>query len=246
MKKLLFLTLMMNLICLDANADLISEFEPNPDGTDPMMQFIEISGLAGSAFSLSFLSVEAEGAGIGVIDSLSNFAGTYDANGLATLTVTDFENPAYTVLLVSGFDAMAAMVGTDLDTDNDGVLDVTPWTSITDSLNIPDGGSVGSGDIFYGATGTTVPPMGFDDEPISVFRDSVTGDWYAVHEDSGGTGFFVFNAAGIQVPGSSFNIDPTVSPTTFGSLNPTLNAVPEPSCFLAIAMVGMLAVRRRR
>lgn len=248
LKFLLLVVAMLLAVCKLGFADLISEFQPNPDGTDPAMTTIEISGTPGAMFNLAFLTIEAEGSAIGVIDSVNSVMGTYDVNGLATFSIGDFENPAFTAILVNGLDAMVATVGTDLDTNNDGVVDLTPWMSVLDSLNVPDGGSAGSGDIFYGSNSVSVPPMGFDDEPISVFRDASTGVWYAVNEDSLGTAYFVFDAAGTQLDPSLFDIDPTTNSSTFGAINPTIvAAVPEPGLgsLLAICFLSGLNFRRR-
>ena len=244
MKKLTTLIFLIGL-ATTASAGMISEFEPNPDGSDPAMQTIEISGTPGAMFDLHFLTIEAEGGNTGVIDSLNRFMGTYDANGLATFDVDDIENPSYTAILADGFDTLV-MEGEDLDTDNDGTLDLTPWTSITDSLNVPDSGSSGSGDTFYGSNSVSVPPITHDDEPISVFRDSMTGDWYSINEDVAVSGVYaVFDASGTMVAGSSFNINPETTTSTFGALNPFV--VPEPAAFTLAGIVGLaLMVIRKR
>ena len=53
------------------------------------------------------------------------------------LTLADFdpENGTITLLLVTGF---TGALGTDLDTNNDGVFDSTPWTNILDSIGVTD------------------------------------------------------------------------------------------------------------
>ena len=48
------------------------------------------------------------------------------------------ENGSISLLLVKDF---TGSPGTDLDTDNDGVLDSTPWDSIVDAVAVSDGGS---------------------------------------------------------------------------------------------------------
>ena len=47
-------------------------------------------------------------------------------------------------MVVSGF---SGADGDDLDTDDDGVLDVTPWTAIVDCVALIE--TVGSGDLVY-------------------------------------------------------------------------------------------------
>lgn len=229
----------------NVNADLISEFQPNPEGTDPAQTQVELWGTANASFTLTFLTVEAEGAAAGVIDSFFTASGTYDANGLAVFTMNDFENPAFTAFLVSGF---SGSLSQDLDTNNDGVLDITPWGTIHDSLNVPDGGSIGSGDLFYGSSSLTAGVTPFDDEPISVFREGSTGAWYALHENPDGSlTYGILDANGNPVDPSLFDIDPTVNTSTFGSINPSF-AIPEPAAagILALAAICGLSVRRRK
>lgn len=248
MKKILALaTVAASLFIGQAKADLISEFQPNPEGTDPATTQIEIWGTAGANFDLTFLTIEAEGTAAGVIDSFHTFSGTYDSNGLFVTSRNDFENPAFTAFLVTGF---TGALSQDLDTNNDGVLDITPWATITDSLNVPDGGSITSGDRFYGANGLTVPTAaGVDDEPISVFRSGSNGDWYGIYEtpDTSLT-YGVYDSAGNLVDPNLFDIDPTVTTSTYGSINPTLNAIPEPAATLVLGSLAAagLAFRRRR
>lgn len=79
------------------------------------------------------------------------------------------------------------------------------------------------------------------DEPQSVFRDGVTNAWYAVN-DPAGTDVFALDAT--PIAGSVFDIDPTVTPSTFGSVNPI---VPEPSTYAAIlGLIGLAYVAYRR
>ncbi len=229
----------------NVNADLISEFQPNPEGTDPATTQIELWGTAGASLSLTFLTVEAEGAAAGTIDASISVSGSYDSNGLFVFSMNDFENPAFTAFLVSGF---TGATGNDLDTNNDGVLDLTPWTAIEDSLNVPDGGSIGSGDFFYGSTSLTAGVTPFDDEPISVFRAGSNGAWYAVHENPDGSlTYGILDASGNTVDASLFDLDPTVNTSTFGSINPNF-AIPEPSAFALLLVAGVcgFATRRRR
>ena len=110
------------------SADLISEFQSNPSGADPANQDVELSGDAGAAFDLWILTLESDGFN-GTVDRATNVTGTYDSAGLAVVSVADLENPSFTMVLVDGF---TGAVGDDLDTDDDGVLDVTPWGTVMD------------------------------------------------------------------------------------------------------------------
>ena len=122
---------------------LINEVLLNPAGTDTV-EFVEVSGPPDHDLSdFTVLNIEGDGAGAGLIDVVLPIGQT-DANGLwlsAYLSNT-LENGTSTYLLVKGF---TGSVGQDLDTDNDGVFDITPWSSMVDSVAFTDGGL----DIFY-------------------------------------------------------------------------------------------------
>ena len=106
-----------------ANAQLISEFEPNPAGGDPADTTFELSGMPSSSFDLWLLSLENDGFG-GTVDRAANVTGMFDSNGLAVVMVPDLENPSFTVVLTDSF---TGMIGDDLDTAGDGTLDLTRW-----------------------------------------------------------------------------------------------------------------------
>ncbi|MEQ8764459.1 MAG: hypothetical protein RL885_11065 [Planctomycetota bacterium] len=86
-----------------------------------------------------------------VIDSNGFFTcaeSTFTAGNADYITDLGFENSDnVTHLLVANNTASA---GDDLDTDDDGVLDVTPWDSIVDSVALIE--TVGSGDLVYSST----------------------------------------------------------------------------------------------
>ena len=71
-------------------------------------------------------------------------------------------------------------VDEDLDTDDDGVIDVTPWNSIVDSIAVNDGGA---GDLNYGLPvltanydGLAFTPGGASRIPDGMDTEAVT-DW---------------------------------------------------------------------
>lgn len=137
----------------------INEFVFNHDGTDTS-EYVEIFGAASTDLSAyTILQIEGDsGASQGTIDTAIT-VGTTDANGFwdSGLLNSEFENGTVTLLLVQGF---TGAEGNDLDTDNDGTFDTTPWTSIVDSVAVDDGGA---GDQTY--EGTTGPALdeSFDD-----------------------------------------------------------------------------------
>ena len=86
------------------------------------------------------------------------------------ITELNFENSDnVTHMLVEDF---TGAVGDDLDTDDDCVLDVTPWTSILDSIALVE--TFGSGDCFYGDA--TVGPDG-PFVPGQAYRCEPDGEW---------------------------------------------------------------------
>lgn len=248
MKKTLLLCLAgIVLASGSASADLISEFEPNPAGTDPADTTFELSGVAGADFNYRILSIENDGAN-GVVDRASDVSGTFDANGLAVLTVPDLENPSFTVLL-TGTDATAA-IGDDLDADDDGVLELGTLGTIFDAVSVSD--NAGDDATLYAgniAGGTNILFNG-EFEPLGVFRDASTGDFFQyVTVDFGGAnehiGIFAANGGPELDPSTFTGGDATA--TTYGAINPTLVAVPEPTAIALFGLVGLgLGLVRRR
>jgi hypothetical protein len=84
----------------------------------------------------------------------------------------NFENrDNVTHMLVFGF---SAVVGADLDPDDDGTLDYEPWAGVIDCVAVLD--EVGGGDKVY--CGDTVGPVGgFTPAPGHVYRGPDAGSW---------------------------------------------------------------------
>ena len=138
----------------------INEFVANHVGTDTN-EYIEIYGEPETDYSLlTILEIEGDDTSQGVIDEVIQ-VGTTNSEGF---WVTNFlnnaiENGTLTLLLVKNF---SGTLGNDLDTDNDGILDVTPWDEIIDAVAVFDGGSL---DITYGLPVLT---SDFDDQSFTV------------------------------------------------------------------------------
>ncbi len=154
-----------NELCL-ASAILINEIRNNHPGTDTQ-EFVEIKGPSGTSLADMTLLVIGDGSatqGSGFIERVIPFpasaaiggtgfflvAGTGFTNGPAPDLVVPFaqdifeNNDNITFLLVRNYVAPSNL---DLDTNNDGVLDSTPWSEIVDSV------------AFVGTTAST-PPTG--------------------------------------------------------------------------------------
>lgn len=168
---------------------IINEIRIDQSGADDD-EFFELKNTAATPASLdgySYLVIGDGTGGSGVIESVTDLTGsTIMANdlfvvaeatftlGTADLTATlNFENSDnVTHLLVTGFTGAS---GDDLDTDDDGVLDVTPWTSVVDAISIIE--EVGAGEFTYAASlgFSEVGPDGMF-APARIFRDA-SGNW---------------------------------------------------------------------
>ena len=119
--------------------------------------------------------------------------GTTDASGFWTNAEDaengeNGENGTVSWLLVEGF---SGALGDDLDTNDDGTFDSTPWTRIVDDVAVFDGGG---GDLAYASVVvgpdydgvSSFDPGGTSRIPNGVDTDT-TGDW--VRTDFSGFGF---------------------------------------------------------
>ncbi len=166
---------------------VINEFNISHDGVDDA-EFVEIFFTPNTSLSTyTLLEIEGDQGNTGVIDQ-AELIGTTDANGFwGTGYLTNaFENGTITLLLVENF---TGVYGTDLDTNDDGIFDSTPWTSIVDSVAISDGGP---SDVVYstvvltpGLDGITFSYGGASRIPNGIDTDT-TADW--VRQDFGTSG----------------------------------------------------------
>ena len=141
---------------------LISELRIDQSGADDD-EYFEVRGEPGASLDgLSYIVIgDVSTAGSGVIENVTDLSGqTIPGNGyfvaaeasftLSTADLTtdlSFENgDNVTHLLVYGF---TGADGDDLDTNDDGTLDSTPWTIVADAVGIVE--ETGAGDPFYGA-----------------------------------------------------------------------------------------------
>ncbi len=118
---------------------VINEFVVNHTGSDTD-EFVEI--LAGASTDLSeywLLEIEGDSNAAGVIDEVIQL-GTTDVNGYFTTPFgsNTFENGTMALLLVKNFTGTA---GQDLDANDDGTFDSTPWETSIDEIGVNDGGA---------------------------------------------------------------------------------------------------------
>ncbi len=176
----------------------ISEIRIDQPGTDND-EYVELAGTPGTSLDgLTYIVIGDGAGGSGVIESVTDLSGqvipasgyfvvaesTFTLGTADLVATLNFENSDnVTHLLVQGF---TGSNGQDLDTDDDGTLDTTPWTSAVDCIALIE--TVGSGDLVY--CPTTVGPNG-SYVPAHVLRCS--GGWEIGQYDP---------AAGDDTPGA--------------------------------------------
>jgi hypothetical protein len=178
--------------CLAA-AIVINEIRIDMPGLDNN-EYVEIAGPAGSSLEGLTYFVIGDGAGAsGVIERIITFpagatiggTGFYLIGGtqfslggvpdlVVPLGVDIFENSDnVTHLLVRGFTGTANQ---DLDTNDDGVLDATPWTELLDSVALIESDAVPPFQTEYAYGDARVGPDG-PFVPGHIYRCSPNGDW---------------------------------------------------------------------
>ena len=219
---------------------------------------------------LSIIVIEGDGGAAGVIDTVIPLSGAVGTNGLflrrddmvdsgtanspanfqypvlfpaaepgTTIQSADYgtENPSYTFVLVSGFTGATA---TDLDTNNDGTLETTPWTAVLDAAGFEDLASdvlyanvlSGGPEFMESATADSLHAF-FRDPDGNAFAGTVT---YTMETTAGPFTFTELkDATGAIVPSDGLMLTP-------GGANA---AVPEPGG-LALLGLGLLPLLRRR
>jgi predicted extracellular nuclease len=185
-RALLALLLGLSAIAVQAQADVtINEIRIDQPSSDND-EYFELAGPPGTSLDgLTYVVIGDGTGGSGGIEAVvdlngraipasGHFVAAEDTFMLAPADLTtnlNFENSDnVTHLLVEGF---SGANNDDLDTDDDGVLDTTPWSAIVDSVALIE--TVGSGEQVYSST-TVGPDNGF--VPGHVFRcPDETGVW---------------------------------------------------------------------
>jgi uncharacterized protein len=158
----------------------INEIRIDQPSTDDD-EYFELTGEPGASLDgLTYLVIGDGTGGSGVIEAVVDLTGqSLDSNGIfvaaegtftlgaADLTTNlNFENSDnFTHLLVQGF---TGSTGDDLDTDDEGTLDVTPWSDVVDLIalveeeNPPTGTEFHYGPPAVGPDGSNVPGHVYD------------------------------------------------------------------------------------
>ena len=218
---------------------LLNEVYANIPGPDNNFEYVEILADPLSTLTdLWLLEIEGDGAVAGIIDNAQNLSSiTAGANGLillgdgypgsnpwgsevssdttaANLEGETIENGSLSFLLVQGF---TGAVGDDVDTNNDGSFDSTPWTAVLDDVGWSDGGS--SDRVFANAV------LPFPQEP-SHAATRIFGD------RAGGSASSWFNGSitgSVTYEQGSSNLPPdaviTPGDYNFGATAPTLDDI---------------------
>lgn len=181
----------------------INEIRIDQPGTDSD-EYFELVGPPNASLAGVTLIVVGDGVGLdGGIEEIVQLGGTFLGNdglmlvGQAEMTIgtpdlikaLNFENSDnLTFLLVTGF---TGTMGMDLDLDDDGVLDVTPWTELLDSVAMVEN--------------IETPPVGTEwwyaepigpglngDPPFHIYRCAGSGAWQIGPNDP---------AIGLDTPG---------------------------------------------
>ncbi|MDR5700974.1 ExeM/NucH family extracellular endonuclease [Agromyces aerolatus] len=214
-----------------AEHPVINEFSASTAGTD--VEYVELLAAPGADLSTyRVLEIEGDAPVFGVVDEVISF-GAPDADGraLASLPANALENGTMSLLLVTGEGFPA--LGTDLDADDDGVIDDTSGLTVVDSIAVHDGGA---GDRAYGPVtlgvsydGQPFAPGGASRIPDGVDADA-TGDW--VRND--------FDLAGI--PGQTGTLTDGEAVNTPGAENTTeAGGGPDPveaDCEASVVPIG--------
>lgn len=173
--RLFFCALILAFLSPLSFADVvINEIRIDMSGTDND-EYFELTGDAGETLDgLTYIVIGDSSAGSGVVEAVIELTGLsispsgyfVAAEGTFTLaaanftTTLNFENSDnVSHMLVQGFSGTS---GDDLDTDDDGVLDVTPWTSIVDCVSFIETDPTVAGEQVYcgdqiGPDGSFVP-----------------------------------------------------------------------------------------
>ncbi|KAL3803492.1 hypothetical protein HJC23_014040 [Cyclotella cryptica] len=220
--------------CVNAK---INEFEPNPSGTDASIVDVELVCADadkgnGTTFSGWLLSIESDsGSSAGTVDRAAQISGTFDSSGILLVSIPDLENPSFTFVLAEDF--TGTLGSTDIDTDNNGVVDdISTFINIYDAIGITDTSS--SAEPLYGSQlgGTDLPFTGASEgsEPRLVYRDGINvGIFYILQDPDYGVIKSVENGVATDLTPEDFiGQDPLIA--SFGLVNPSTSlTAPTPS-----------------
>jgi hypothetical protein len=188
---------------------IINEFVADHTGVDTN-EFVEIFGAPNTNYSTyTIVEIEGDGTSAGLVDDFILPVGSTNASGywVSPFQNNIIENDNITLLLVTGW---SGAVGNDIDTNDDGTIDATFWTSIVDSVGVLDAAVAGQA---YGQSNlnatfdgiSAFAPGGASRIPNARDTNSVS-DWrrntfnYPVNVPAGGEAFNTPGVANSWVP----------------------------------------------
>ena len=297
MKRILFTVGAVGLVALSSAQSLqINEISFAPGGNNQGQEFIELKGTPGlSLAGFQLLEIDGDGTSAGRVNAIHTFTGSVGANGLylrrdvnsvyanldadiqagiqgpdadTTVTFADFnpnlQDGSTTWVLGKGF---TGAVNSDIDADNDGILDAT-YTGLNgftyyDAIGYKDGAA---GDTIYaknlaGAKGYDFANPGF--VPTDFFRYGRTPGvalTKRVETTSSVLGTIGQTITGNTETGETKNFTASEAAFEFGVTNHSQggpggvltpgrnNPAPEPASMIALGLglVGIVAKRRKK
>lgn len=197
-------------ITINAHAQSIRSLLFNPPGADDGLEYVEIEHFPNASLSgIWLLEIDGDGANGNVNSAINLSPHSVGSNGLLLMRdnaavinpapsmltnvvvhnfAPDIQNGTSTFLLVLDF---SGSVGMDLDPDNDGALNLTPWTQVLSAVSTTDGGAT---DDQYAddVGGINLPDISaFEAEGLS----KMNGIYFAIDVSGSGTGPFAIDAA---------------------------------------------------
>lgn len=178
--------------------------------------FIELRGTPRQSFSGYITSLENDGpSGNGMINDVAPASGTFDDKGILIFDVHDLENPSFTVVLSS---KKPGEREERMELNNEGqITNPELFGTIFDAIGVSDRPSAESR--LFGAHLGGKNLRFIETEPTLIFRDSCTGEWYAVDRVNS-IPTHIFDMNGVMINKNDFN-SPDVLHPTLGSTNPT-------------------------
>lgn len=210
MKKFGIVLIALLLLEMRAMPQVLRSLVFNPPGADDGLEYIEITGNPNSTLSNTwFLEIDGDGANGNINTAINLGSFSSGANGLllirdASATILpapsaatnivvqnfapDIQNGTATFLLVTGF---TGSVGTDLDPDNDGSLNSTPWVAVLSAISTTDG-TAGDDQYADDVGGLNFPDITTFEAEGFALQDAA---YFAIDISGSGTGPFAVDAA---------------------------------------------------
>lgn len=206
------------LSCLTVKKPMINKFMPNPmpqRGSNPDPMSMEIRGEPGDSFYGHVTSIESDSLpASGSINDVRTVIGHFDENGILVVDTNGLEKPSFTLVLSSD---QPGLPGEQLDQNGNDIIDNQgAFGTIYDAIGVPD--NVQNEKHLYGVNlgGTNFKFVG--GEPYVVFRDSCSGELYAVDPSRK----VILDSRANVLNFEDFNVPMTnVLAPKFGEANPT-------------------------